>query len=147
MNDRFQGVPKLILTADGSTIQYQGGQPVMDQGLENVAMISLFTAPGWWGNSLVQNQDQEIGSNFEAETKKPITLQMLTDVQTAAENALDDPSFGKVNTTVLNPEYDRLEITNLIEPPGQDTQEIILTRNGQNWINQAVDPAYKRVNS
>ena len=43
MFDRFQGDPRLVLTEEGSEIIWKGGQPVLDQGVENVVLIDLFT--------------------------------------------------------------------------------------------------------
>ena len=45
MTDIFSGDPKIILTPYGANLDYEGGQPVMDQGMENQALLSLFTAP------------------------------------------------------------------------------------------------------
>ena len=143
--DRFQGDPKLILTDDGVDIKYSGGNPIMDAGLENLAQISLLTAPGWWGNSLLDNDDQKLGSNFEEVANGILNLQKLNDTEQAAEAALDNPAFGKVTPIVTNPADSTLQAKILIEPPGQDIETIILTRNGINWQNQAIDPAYRRI--
>lgn len=137
MSDRFQGDPKLYLTPSGSTLRFEGGQPVMDGGLENLASISLFTAPGWWGNSLLPEEDRKIGSDFEQIARGAITLQKLTDIKQSAENALDNPAFGGADATVTNPVNWRIDMTAVITPPGQDIEELSLSRNGQNWINQA----------
>lgn len=143
--DIFSGDPYITLGPDGSRLHYIGGQPVMDQGLENLAMISLFTRPGWAGNALVVDPDQQIGSDFVEAANQPITLQSLTDVEQAAVRALDSPAFGRVTVTATNPESDRLLVRILIEPPGQDSAIIILTRNGLNWQAQAANPAHARV--
>lgn len=137
MINRFQGDPKLILTDDGVTINFVAGNPVMDQGVENLALISLLTLPGWWGNDIFQNPDEQIGSDFEEIAKGPITLSKLNDIKQSAESALANPAFGNIETTVINPVSDQVHVINRIEPPGQDAQELLLTRNGQNWINQA----------
>lgn len=145
MFDIFSGDPYLTLGPDGSTLTFKGGQPVMDQGFENHVIIALFTLPGWAGNIFFQNPDQKIGSDFLEATRKPITLQSLTDIEQAAVRALESPAFGKVTATAINPVSDRLEITILIEPPGQDIRTLILTRNGLNWQAQAMNPAHKRI--
>lgn len=137
MINRFQGDPKIIITDDGMSLDFIAGQPVMDSGVENLALISLLTAPGWWGNDILLNPDEQIGSDFEEIAKGPITLSKLNDIKQSAESALNNPAFGTVKTTVINPVSNQINIVNLIEPPGQDAQELILTRNGQNWINQA----------
>ena len=145
MADIFSGDPYITLGPNGSRLHYVGGQPVMDQGLENLAMIALFTRPGWAGNALIKDTDQQIGSDFVDATNQPITLQSLTDVEQAAVRALDSPAFGRVTVTATNPESDRLTVRIRIEPPGQDSATIILTRNGLNWQAQAVNPAHARV--
>lgn len=137
MSDRFSGDPKIYLTQDGAEMLFEGGQPVMDSGLENLAGISLFTAPGWWGNSLTLNEDEKIGSDFEETALGPITLQKLADIKQIGESALDNQAFGDVDMTVINPVNWRIDVATVISPPGQDIGQLILTRNGQNWINQA----------
>lgn len=143
--DIYQGDPRLILTENGSKIIFIGGQPVMDQGLENLALISLFTKRGWVGNIFFKNPDEKIGSDFEESFNQPITLNALNDIRDAAEKALDNPAFGNVTATVLNPESNRITVKILIQPPGQDVFELIITKHGLNWIAQANNPAYIRV--
>jgi phage gp46-like protein len=144
MTDIFSGDPRLFLSENGSRLIFRGGQPVMDRGLENLALISLFTSRGWVGNTLFSDIDQQIGSDFEEAAKQPITLSMLNDVAQAAERALDNPAFGNVTVTIENPNSNRLNVTILIEPPGQDSRALILSRNGDNWIAQKIEPAEGR---
>jgi phage gp46-like protein len=143
--DIFSGDPYLIITLNGSRLTYVGGQPRMDQGLENQALIALFTDKGWAGNYLFDDLNQQIGSDFIKAANQPPTLQTLTDVEQAAVGALQSPSFGRVTAEANNPESDRIEVRILIEPPGQDTQEIILSRNGINWQAQANNPAHEKI--
>lgn len=143
--DIFSGDPYLTLGPNGSTLTYIGGQPVMDQGFENQVVIALFTRPGWAGNTFFADQNQRIGSDFVEAANQPITLQSLVDIEQAAVRALDSPAFGRVIVTATNPVSDRLEVRILIEPPGQDSAEIILTRSGLNWQAQAANPAHERV--
>ena len=144
MADIFSGDPRLFLSVNGSRFIFKGGQPVMDRGLENLALISLFTSRGWVGNTLFSDIDQQIGSDFEDAAKQPITLSMLNDVAQAAERALVNPAFGNVIVTVENPNSNRLNVTILIQPPGQDSMVLILNRNGDNWIAQKLEPAEGR---
>lgn len=144
MTDIFSGDPRLFLSENGSRFIFRGGQPVMDRGLENLALISLFTGRDWVGNTLFSDIDQQIGSDFEEAAKQPITLSMFNDVAQAAERALDNPAFGNVIVTVGNPSGDRLDVIILIEPPGQDSRVLILSRNGDNWIAQKIEPAEGR---
>lgn len=141
----FSGDLYITLSENGSTIIYIGGQPVMDQGLENQAIIALFTTQGWAGNTLLDDPNQQIGSDFVEAANQPITLQSLTDVEQAAVRALESPAFGRVTATATNPESDRIRVEILIEPPGHDSATIILTRNGLNWQAQADNPAHERI--
>ena len=87
MTDTFQGDPYITITADGSTITYIGGQPVMDRGVENQAMIALFTREGWIGNAVISDPDEQIGSDFQEAHNQPITLNALLDIEQAAVRA------------------------------------------------------------
>ena len=145
MTDIFQGDPYLTLGPNGSRLHYTGGQPLMAQGIENQRIIALFTRQGWAGNALIKDTDQQIGADFVEAANQPITITSLTDVEQAAVRALDSPVFGRVTVTAVNPVSDRLVVTIRVEPPGQDSATIILTRNGLNWQAQAVNPAHARV--
>jgi len=143
----FEGDPKLILTKDGAELVYRDGQPVIDEGLENNALISLFTAPGWVGNSLL-NDDEQIGSDFEDQARGTLTLSKLADIENAAVRALDT-SFQKVTEStaqVNNPMGNQLDMLIRISPPGQDVDLLLTSKNGLNWRSQALDPANERIN-
>ena len=139
MTDRFQGDPALTLGNDGSTLTFRGGQPIMDQGLENQVQISLFTADGWPGNFLL-GPDNQIGSDFEATAQAAFTVASLARVEQSAKSALAAPIFGVIEALAVNPKSWRLDVGIIVGPPG-DRDTILLTRNGQNWINQATNPA------
>ena len=145
VKDIFQGDPLLILDVNGSRLQFTGGQPLMDQGLENLAMLSLFTSPGWPGNDLITDPEQKVGSNFELSTHQPITMQSLNDIRNEAVKALTDPAFGSVTVEVTNPNGYRINVKILIEPPGSDIRTLLLTKNGLNWQAQAIHPANQEV--
>lgn len=134
----FQGDVKIYMTKNGADMQFIGGQPTMDQGFENLALISLFTLPGFWGNSLIDDVKQHIGSDFENDAKGPINLKKLEAITQSAEQALNDNALGEKEITVNNPENNRLNIYGLIYPPGQDVQELKVNRFFQNWQNQAI---------
>jgi len=144
MVDIFSGDPRLFLGPDGSKLIYKGGQPIMDQGLENLAIIALFTEEGWAGNYLFSDTNEQVGSDFLKATRQPLTLQALVDIEQAAVRALTNPAFGRITVEASNPESNKIEVVILLEPPGQDSQTIILTRNGLNWQAQAVNPAHER---
>jgi len=145
MADYFSGDPKLVLTPNGSKLVFKGGQPVMDQGLENLALISLFTKKDWVGNAFIADPNKKIGSDFEETANQPITLASLNALAMSAEKALKNPAFGKITVEITNPNSHRLNVKITIEAPGSDIKTLILTKNGQNWINQNLNPAYRRI--
>lgn len=136
-----QGDPRLIMGPDGTRLQFTGGQPLMDKGLENQALISLFTHPSWCGNKFMK---VPIGSDFEEACNQPLTRQSLIRIRNAGEAALK-PFFPKVQTEVSNPTGHNLAIRFLISPPGSDPSVFLLERSGGSWLMQSTDPAYKRI--
>jgi len=145
MTDIYSGDPKLVLTVNGSKLVYIGGQPVMDQGLENLAFLSLFVPPGWAGNTLVDDPEEILGSDFITSAKGPITLSKLSQIEQSAVKALSDPVFGQVTATATNPIGSRVNVDILIEPPVGDELALRLLRNGQNWVFQKLNPAHERI--
>ena len=141
--DRFQGDPKIIIDADGANMLFRGGQPLMDQGLENYAMISLFTHEGWVGNYLIDDTDQHVGSAFEKTAKGTIRLSTLNDVKQAGEKALS--GIGNASLEVSNPSSSQIIVKALIKPQGDDVQTLIVSKHGANWANQAKYPANVRI--
>ena len=134
-----QGDPRLIITPSGVTLQVIDGITLMDRGLENLALISLFTRRGWVGNQLL---DVAIGSDFEEAVDQPITRTSLNEIRDAAEKALDSELFGTVTATVTNPSGYIIKVSILIERVGA---QIELTREGGAWSYQATEPAYQRI--
>jgi phage gp46-like protein len=144
--DIFSGDPLMTLGLDGSALHFVGGQPIMDQGFENQVVIALFTEEGWEGNEFIPDPDKKVGSGFLAATRKPITLTSLSNTEKEAVLALKSPAFGRVTATASNPTSNSLRVEILIQPPGQDSKIIVLTRNGLNWQAQAFNPAHERLN-
>jgi len=139
--DPYSGDPKLFLTPNGMNLKFNNGQPTMDQGFENFTIISLFTAPNYWGNTLKKG-GLKYGSTFYKRTmidKEPITLANLKAWEKAAEKDLKYSPFGQINVTITNPESNKIKLVALISPPTGDLFELIFLKNGQNWINQARD--------
>ncbi len=137
--DRFSGDPRLLFGPAGWTLDYEGGQPVMDQGLENQALLSLLTRPGWCGNVFLPKADQ-IGSDFREVASNPVTLQGLADVQNAAERALGSGLFPRVKVEVTNPQSWDVRVVITL---GRGT--LTLDRRGMLWSAQAGDPASGRL--
>lgn len=146
--NRFSGDPAVKLTPDGAKMLFVGGQPVMDAGLNNAALISLYTKLGWWGNALLTDPNQQIGSDFE-EVRTIVDRQTINDYTDSANRALQsmiDSGISQRNeVTVTNPKGDQIQTEIKIYPPGQDVQQLLLLKNGINWINQAINPAHERM--
>ena len=119
----------------------------MDQGLENAVTISLFTKPGWWGNTLLKNENQKIESDFE-QVRTVIDVQTINDYRDAAEKALEWMRTvnlaSRIEVTVTNPKTDWIKTQINIFPPGQDVQTLLFLKNGLNWLSQAQFPAHER---
>lgn len=130
----YQGDPKLFMTPDGVTLSFLGGQPVMDRGLENMALISLFTAPHWCGNTFLTSP---VGATVEEEANQPIVRQTIQRVRSAAEAALRHKAFGAAVVEVSNPTGYQLSILATIQPPGSNPEELQYTRYGATWAAQA----------
>jgi phage gp46-like protein len=149
MADRYQGDPKLTLDESGANLTFKGGQPVMDRGLENAALISLHTREGWAGNVFARRPAREIGSKYEESLKAPITLSAFNNVRNAAKLALqwmiDGNVASKVDAAVSNPTGKRIQTAVVIQPPSRDPLVLLLTKNGLNWISQKLDPAHLRL--
>lgn len=142
----FEGDPKLILTIDGADLVYRDGQPVMDSGLENNALIALFTQPGWVGNVLLDD-DQQIGSDFESQARGTLTLSKLGDIENAASRALssDLQTLTENNAEITNPIGNQLNMLLRLAPPGEDVNLLLTSKNGLNWRSQALNPANEKV--
>lgn len=141
---RFQGDIAVKITPDGAKMNFIDGEPVRDAGLENAIQISLFTKPGWWGNDLIRDTNQQIGSNFERQ-RVVIDIQTINEItndfNNAVQWALDVNLISKFDLTITNPNLNYIEVDSKFYPPGQDIQELLFFSNGINWINQATDPA------
>ena len=144
MFDVFQGDPKISIDGDGADLKFRGGQPVMDQGLENLALICLFTRPGWCGNSLLDDPAQQVGSDFEDACNQPITLKALNDIKDAAEKALANPKFNSVQVEVTNPKSALVRVEILIGS-NKGEEKITLEKSGQAWVLQRDNPAHMRL--
>ncbi|MFP3041899.1 InlB B-repeat-containing protein [Treponema primitia] len=136
--DRYGGDPKITITENGADLDYQGGQPVMEQGVDNVALISLFTKPGWPGNIFLPPENR-IGSDYEDTTSGTITLSKLADIANSAERALTSATFPEVQAEVSNPTGDHLSVDIRVSPG----PALSLTREGALWKAQKAKGAGK----
>jgi len=122
----YDGDPGLRMTPDGCTIDYESGQPDMDNGgLENAVVISLFSRFGWPGNALDENQpDRQIGSGFEETIEeKPMNSSTLLDIERAGVAALEwmktVGAVKDITVTASIPKRNRINIVvTLTQPDG-----------------------------
>ena len=144
----FTGDPRIFISENGASFRFIGGQPVMDAGLENYAIISLFTRKGYWGNKLVSDPNKKIGSDFEKTAELPITVSNMNKLKRVAESALSvmvtSCAAESVEVDVSNPSGYQKAVKILITPPGgRDPVAVLLSKNGKNWEFQADNPAYE----
>lgn len=146
---QWEGEPRIVLTEDGATMEFKGGQPVMDTGLENAVLISLFTDEGWTGNAFQNDSVARIGSRFEQVAKGSITRTMLNETAQEAERALawlvKEKIAGSIKATARNRSGFGVDVTIEIHPLTGGVRTIVVSRYGQNWISQITDPAQERL--
>ena len=145
MADLFDGDPYITIDEDGAEFLFIGGQPVMDQGLENHVNIALLTEPGWWGNDLEIQDSRKISSKYLGESRKPINRQMLLDTTKAAESDVAGDEFELVLAVTRNRISQQVDTVIVYTPTSRDPETLLLTRSGQNWISQRDNPAHEQV--
>ena len=149
---QYDGDPLVTITQEGADLTYVAGQPVMDRGLENAGILSLFTSPDWAGNALLTGQGESLGSLFEriATGTRTITLTTMDQVADIVRKFLTwmvpAKIAGKIEVSVTNPAGHYLAINVAIYPPGGGAPSVLaITRNGPNWAVQKEDPAHGRI--
>jgi phage gp46-like protein len=145
----FDGEPRLIVTDNGTTIEVRGGQPVMDAGLENAILISLFTDAGWWGNQYVEPEYHLGDSKFESIISGTITKTTFVQAEGEAKRSLkwliDEGLSSEIIAKVSNRDGIGIDVDITVVRPNGDEQQISLRRYGTNWIRQGEDPASARL--
>jgi hypothetical protein len=126
----YSGDVKLFLTPDGADIRFACGQPVMERGVENIILISLFTREGWAGN-IFQTREGQIGSGFEEACAENVTLETLRLTADAAEKALDAAELGAAAAEIVNTAGADIALT-VVTPQGN----MNLVRTNELWRNQ-----------
>ena len=140
--DRYGGEPRLVITPNGTALDSRAGQPVMDPGFENCALISLFTHPGWAGNVFLDS-DNKVGSDFQKTAQGPLTLSRLADIENSAQRALASSVFGSVSAEASNPSGDRVSVRIVIGSGGA----LSLVREQALWTMQTLYPASRRLSA
>lgn len=149
MYDRYQGDPRIVIGPNGSYLKISGGQPVMDQGIENIVILSLFADSEWWGNLAFRDKNKKIGSKFEKITREPLTVSLLSKIENYVKSSLQHMIDGGIASEILvfakNPRSDNLNISIMIRPPSGNIETLLLARHGTNWIAQKEHPANERL--
>jgi hypothetical protein len=115
-----------------SDFKYVAGNPIMDAGVHNAAILSLFTDEGWGGNVFLPPVSR-IGSDFTRLCKGTITLAKLNDIENSAVRALQSKLFPKAEAEARNPNGDHLEVNIKIGSGGS----LNLNRESALWQAQA----------
>jgi phage gp46-like protein len=146
--NRYSGDIAVSITPDGAKMLFISGEPIHDSGLENCVQISLFSRENWWGNSLIDDLNQRIGSDFE-KIRTIVDRQTINDYTESANRALqwmiDTGLAQKIEVSVTNPKGNYIQTSITIYPPGQDVQQLLLTKFGLNWISQSEFPSHERM--
>jgi phage gp46-like protein len=147
--NKYEGDVKVIITEDGADMIFRGGQPLMDQGLENASQIPWFTRNGWVGNLFLRDANQQVGSDFEEKAQGTVTVSKLIEIQKEGEAAwqklIDSGLASRVIVRASNPSGSQTQVAGLIQPPGRDLEILLATKNGANWIAQKENPAHERI--
>lgn len=118
--NRTQGDVKIYPQPLGYSIIYSGGQPIMDQGLENAVTMLLYTAPDWPVNHILPTQYQ-IGSDLSPLLSGPITVGTLRGIEVAAEAALapliSTGAAASVEASAVNRLGHQIVLTVTVYPP------------------------------
>jgi NADPH-dependent curcumin reductase CurA len=146
MTDIYSGDILVTLDGDGADIIFPGnGEPIRDTGVENLVNFNQLTEAGHWTEDLRADVNHRYkGLTLEA-IKKPITRQSLIDDARAAEEDGKDPVFRKIESEATNPVGQQVKITTKYYPISNDPFILIQEKNGENYINQIVDPAHKKI--
>lgn len=131
----FQGDPRIFFDEEnGGDIVYESGQPKMDDALYNAFSISLYTDEDYWGNLVLVDQNEKLGSDYGVLTRLPITAGNLRRMEEGAEAALEwlieEGIADKVAADVRNPFADRIEPLITITQPNAN-----VSRYSTNWDN------------
>jgi phage gp46-like protein len=116
----YDGDPKIISYGSGTDLEIVGGQPTMDQGLYNAVHLSLFSAAGWWGNS-VSSPSERVNSEFETINTRTLTNATRLDAEEFARQALAwmiaDGIAKKINISATIPAVGMLGLVIEVQQP------------------------------
>jgi hypothetical protein len=136
MTNVYQGDPTKVITAEGSTLAFTGGQPAMCSDYVNAIKFSLFVVD-WVGN-LFFSGDEILKSDFEMLHDETITLTKLLDIEDSARTSLQwlvsKGIFSKMSvSTQLSQDINVVTILDIILPEGLEVKYTI-TRTPSEWL-------------
>lgn len=145
----FDGEPRVVLDAGGADIEINGGQPVMDAGVENAALISLLTDPGWFGNTFLEAEYRVGDSTLTEVLGGALTKTTFSRAEGEAKRALqwmlDEGIASEIRASFANRAGTGVDADVTIVRPNGDERAVSLRRYGPNWIRQGTDPASARL--
>lgn len=114
------GDVKLIPSIDGARLDFSGGQPLMDQGLETAVYISLFCSD-WWGNATLEANEKQASRINDVANSSALSNRMRVSIEIAAEEALgwmiSSGVAASVEPSVIITGKSTAELTVSIEQP------------------------------
>lgn len=133
----YEGDPKLYLEENGSYLDFRSGQPIMEKGIENAILIILFSDSDWYGNSFFSDK---VGSSFLKSLEGPLTVNKIAQIEVdgiaALQPLVESSAISELNFSISVISSLQLRITILIKRPNKPISELVLLRNGVNWIFQ-----------
>lgn len=137
MSTRYSGDPLLSNNGNGITITFKGGQPILDPGIYNAIVLSLFFKP-WFMNAVIEDSLEHIGSEFTSYlVNNTITIGTLNTARNIALKSLSwlisENIASEVDVRLRNPNGSVIQVLVLIKPPGKTVIAILATKYGLNW--------------
>lgn len=117
----------LAPSPDGGEISFEGGQPLMEDALNNALYISLIGDSDFWGNTLVSENEVLQGSIFDVLNGATLNNQTRLDLIAKAEFLLAwlvrEGVMKSVSASAFIESAESVKLTlTLTEPNGQATE-------------------------
>lgn len=134
---RYYGDLLLSNTGDGITVTFKGGQPVLDSGIINSVILSLFFK-SWFMNAIIEDTLEHVGSEFTTYIiNNAISVSTLNTARNIALKSLSwlisENIASEVDVRLRNPNGSVIQVLVLIKPPGKTVIAILATKYGLNW--------------
>jgi hypothetical protein len=133
-----EGDPKLFFSADGATLRFQNGVPIMDNEFENLVNLQVIVNQNTPLNRIASNINEMIGSTLPDEITKTITRDQMEIIESAAEQSLSSlVESGVFQSVTARMSY----VSNLgytldiaIIPPTGPEKKLSFVRYSENWV-------------